>query len=122
MPRCLLLVLAIAGLAGTAEPIPFFDRTRQPLEYAGPGRELPEPAELHEVRIGYFGPGDPDHPAAGDLWCAASLALEEANAAGGYRGRPFRLVARWSDNPWTGGAAKVTEMVYTDQVWALLGG
>ena len=31
-------------------------------------------------------------------------------------------MARWSDNPWTGGAAQLTQLVYTDKVWALLGG
>ena len=74
------------------------------------------------MRIGYFGPDDPAHPEAGDLWCAAVLAIEQANQQGGYRGKPFRLVARWSDNPWTGGAAQLTQMVYADGVWAIVGG
>ena len=101
---------------------PFFDRRKLPLEYAGPGREDPDPENLAEVRIGYFGPDDPAHPEAGDLWCAAVLAIEQANQQGGYQGKPFRLVARWSDNPWTGGAAQVTQMVYADGVWAIVGG
>ena len=101
---------------------PFFDRRKLPLEYAGPGREETEPKDLTEVRIGYFGPDDPAHPEGGDLWCAASLAVEQANQQDGYRGKPFRLVARWSDNPWTGGAAHLTRMVYADGVWAILGG
>ena len=100
----------------------FFDRRTLPLEYAGPGRDTPEPEDLAEVRIGYFGPDDPAHLEAGDLWCAAVLAIEQANRQGGYQGKPFRLVARWSDNPWTGGAAHVTQMVYADGVWALVGG
>lgn len=131
--RCLrwLLGLALVAACGTAvgaaappiaAPPPFFDRRELPLEYAGPGREAPEPEDVTEVRIGYFGPGDPAHPEGGDLWCAASLAVEQANQQGGYRGRPFRLVARWSDDPWTGGAAHLTRMVYTDRVWAILGG
>lgn len=131
-----LLPLAIAILAGgtlaaCAEPpplapsgarTPFFDRRELPLEYAGPGREDPEPHDIQEVRLGYFGPDDPSHPDGGDLWRAAVLAIDEANRQGGYQGKPFRLVARWSDNPWTGGAAKVTQLVYSDNVWALLGG
>ncbi len=100
----------------------FFDRRTLPLEYAGPGRDAPEPENVAEVRIGYFGPDDPAHPEAGDLWCAAVLAIEQANGQGGYQGKPFRLVARWSDNPWTGGAAHVTQMVYADGVWAIVGG
>jgi len=100
----------------------FFDSRALPLEYAGPGRETPEPENVTEVRIGYFGPDDPAHPEGGDLWCAAVLAVEQANQHGGYQGKPFRLVARWSDNPWTGGAAHVTQMVYADGVWAIVGG
>jgi len=131
---CSLLALAViaAGcLVAAAEPpavpppgakAPFFDRRKLPLDYAGPGREATEPEDLTEVRIGYFGPADPAHPEGGDLWCAASLAVEQANRQGGYRGKPFRLVARWSDNPWTGGAAHLTRMVYEDGVWAILGG
>ena len=100
----------------------FLDRRQLPLEYAGPGREIADPDPLPEVRIGYFGPDDPSHPEAGDLWSAASLAVEQANRQGGYRGQPFRLVPGWSDNPWSGGAAEVTRMVYRDEVWAIVGG
>lgn len=106
----------------TAAEVPFLDRRTQPLEQSSPDRDLPEPNDVTEVRIGYFGPDDPTHPDAADLWRAATLAIEQANEQGGYRSKPFRLVARWSDNPWTGGAADVTRLVYSDRVWAILGG
>ena len=66
---------------------PFFDAREHTTEYAGPGREAPEPTDVAEVLIGYFGPHDPRDPQGGDLWCAAQLAIEEANARGGCRGR-----------------------------------
>ncbi len=75
-----------------------------------------------EVRIGYFGPSSTDHPSAGDMWCAASLALEQANEAGGYEGAPFRLISAWSENPWGSGVADVARMAYVDKVWAMVGG
>lgn len=100
---------------------PFFDRRTRELQYPGPGREQPEPEDVREVLIGYFGPSDPAHP-EGDLWCAAQLALQQSNRQGGYRGKPFRLIPRWSDSPWTAGAAHVAQMVYGDQVWAVLAG
>ncbi len=100
----------------------FHDGRKQPLEYVGPGREQPEPTNVEEVRIGYFGPDDPNHAEFGTLWSAAQIAIDQANHQGGYRGKPFRLVARWSDNPWTGGAAQATRMVYGDGVWAIVGG
>ncbi len=79
-------------------------------------------SDLREVRIGYFGPDDPDHPVGGAIWKGAKLAIEEANAAGGYRGLPFRLVQEWDENPWSGGAAGVVHMVYEEGVWAVIGG
>ena len=78
---------------------PFFNAREQQADYAGPGRELPAPLEIEEVLIGYFGPDDPDDPQFGGLWRAARAAVEEANRGGGYRGKPFRLVAGWSENP-----------------------
>jgi branched-chain amino acid transport system substrate-binding protein len=56
------------------------------------------------------------------MWCAASLAIEEANQAGGYKGLPFRLAAGWSDNPWASGVKEVTRMAYMHKVWAIIGG
>lgn len=74
------------------------------------------------VDIGYFGPPVHAHPLAGDMWCAAEVALEEANRAGGYRGKPFRLKHAWSDQPWGTGVRDVARLVYDDEVWALIGG
>lgn len=130
-----LVLLGVASLAAAAGAEPgavvrkpgegrsvFHDGRERPLEYVGPGREQSEPTDLEEVRIGYFGPADPAHAEFGDLWSAAQIAIDQANRQGGYRGKPFRLVARWSDNPWTGGAAQATRLVYSDQVWAIVGG
>lgn len=75
-----------------------------------------------DVLIGYFGPSDANHPEGGDLWCAALLAIEQANDTGGYQGRPFKLVPGWSENPWGSGVKDLTRMVYQDRVWAIVGG
>jgi branched-chain amino acid transport system substrate-binding protein len=48
-------------------------------------------------------------------------AIEEVNKDGGYNGRPFRLVPKWSDSPWTAGGRMVVEMAYNDRVWAIVG-
>ena len=120
-----LMLITSTLLAAPMEPPTqevFFDaRVRQP-DYAGPGRELPEPADVDEVLLGYFGPDDPDDPEGGDMWCAAQLAVEEANRRGGYRGKKFRLVAGWSKDGWGTGVVQVTRMVYYDKVWAIVGG
>jgi len=108
------------GLARADKP--FFNAREHRTEYAGPGRNTPAPREVDEVLIGYFGPSDPDDSQGGDMWFAAQMAVEEANAAGGYREKPFRLVPGWSENPWGSGVAHVTRMAYTDKVWAVIGG
>jgi len=103
-------------------PQPFFRLREHRTEYAGPGREEPPADEVDEIRIGYFGPDDPAHPEGGQMWLAARLAVEEANREGGYRGKPFRLVPAWSENPWGTGVAQVARMVYAERVWAIVGG
>jgi ABC-type branched-subunit amino acid transport system substrate-binding protein len=124
----IILVLSFMVLAGDihaekqSSRTVFFDARKLETKYAGPGREEIAPKDIKEVLIGYFGPNTVSHPKGGDMWCAASLAIEEANRAGGYKGLPFRLVTGWSDNPWGTGISKVVRMAYVDKVWAIIGG
>jgi ABC-type branched-subunit amino acid transport system substrate-binding protein len=117
-----LLALAVACLAQDSAPKPYRDVRKTPLSYNGPGRDDPEPTDVQEVRIGYFGPPDASDGNGGQVWQGANLAIEEANRHGGYRGLPFRLVPAWDQNPWTGGVAKLARVVYGDKVWAIIGG
>ncbi len=107
------------GVPRAAEP--YKAPSPEPLDFRGPGREEPEPG-VDEVVIGWFGPGDPDHPEFGDYWRGAVLAVEQENAAGGYRGKPFRLVPAWSESPWKAGIVDVTRLVYERGAWAVIGG
>jgi branched-chain amino acid transport system substrate-binding protein len=100
----------------------FFDARACQVNYAGPGREKLPPGNIKEVLIGYFGPCTASDPEGGDMWRAASLAVEEANREGGCNGLPFRLVAGWSDNPWGSGVTEVARMAYVHKVWAIIGG
>jgi branched-chain amino acid transport system substrate-binding protein len=100
---------------------PFKKPSGQPLDFRGPGREEPEP-DVDEVVLGWFGPGDPDHPDFGDLWRGATLALEQENVAGGYHGKPFRLLPAWSESPWKAGIVDLTRLVYDRGAWAVIGG
>ena len=101
--KIILMLLTLSGMmwAGHenspkhASCAPYFDARSHPAGYSGPGREASDPLDVNEVRIGYFGPSKKSDPEGGDMWCAASLAIEEANRAGGYKGLPFRLVAEW---------------------------
>ena len=115
--------LAAVGADAPADrPRPLLDARDRAVEYHGPGREAPPPAELREILIALFGPEDEDHPEWGEIRRGAVLALEEANAAGGCEGLPFRLVSTWSDNPWGSGASDLARLVYREGVWAILGG
>ncbi len=73
------------------------------------------------VKIGYYGPADAEHPVGGAAWLGAMLAVEEANAGGGYEGRPFVIVQEWDENPWSGGAAGVVRMAYEERVAGIIG-
>jgi len=82
----------------------------------------PSLSDINEVLIGYFGPTDPCAPDGVEMWRAASLAIEQANQAGGYKGLPFRLVPAWSSDPWGSGVKQVVRLVYIDKVRAIIGG
>ena len=108
--------------------------------YAGAGRDLPEPTNLTEVRIGFFGPIEhtPEEQFGQRMLQGAQLAVEEANARGGYGGKPFRLMLHNDYDNWQTGAVygedrptdptiwgsasnEVVKMVYDDQDWAIFG-
>jgi ABC-type branched-subunit amino acid transport system substrate-binding protein len=86
-----------------------------PVEFTGPRGATLAATGLPEVRIGLFAPD------SSDVSSGARLAVEQLNAAGGFGGIPLRLVERWSDNPWSGGAREMVRLVYDDSVWAVLG-
>jgi ABC-type branched-subunit amino acid transport system substrate-binding protein len=120
-------LLVCCGFWGASQEAPrqasteYKDSRKSPSTFEGPGRELPEPDNVREVLIGYYGPASDSHPDGGILWQGATLAIEEANREGGYYGKPFRLVSGWSENPWRAGAAFVTRMAFKDRVWAIIG-
>jgi branched-chain amino acid transport system substrate-binding protein len=94
--------------------------SRKDLQIPSPGKKTPAGAK--EVRIGYFGPSDPKDPRGGDMWLAAQWAVQQANDAGGYRGRPFKLLGAWSKSPWANGAKDLFSLVYKDRICAIIGG
>jgi branched-chain amino acid transport system substrate-binding protein len=108
--------------------------------YTGSGRDIPEPKNLTEVRIGFFGPieHNPEQAFGLRMLHGAQLAVEEANARGGYGGTPFKLMLHndydnWQakavygeDRPtdptiWGSASNEVVKMVYDDQDWAIFG-
>ena len=93
-----------------------------PPEFTGPGREKPEP-DVDSVRIGLLAPLERSHEAyiGQRMLAAAQLAVDEANAAGGYRGKPFKLIVRNDTGLWGASANEIVSFSYVDSVWAVIG-
>lgn len=108
--------------------------------YSGAARDLPDPKNLTEIRIGFFGPieHNPESIFGLRMLHGAQLAVEQANARGGYGGKPFKLMLHndydnWQaktvygdDRPtdptiWGSASNEVVKMVYDDQDWAIFG-
>ena len=104
------------------------------MEYTGPGRAIPEPEEVETVKLGFIGPimstvsvatGGKSHeePLGIKMLQGSRLAIEEANARGGYHNRdvPFELVVSNDNGLWGASGNEIVKMAYKDKVWAILG-
>ncbi|HNQ22712.1 MAG TPA: ABC transporter substrate-binding protein [Phycisphaerae bacterium] len=113
---------------------PFKEHFLEQMEYTGPGRALPEPENLTSVKIGFIGPimstvsvatgGKSHEETLGvSMLRGAMLAIEQANAAGGYRKRnlPFELVVSNDNGLWGASGNEIIKLAYKDRVWAILG-
>jgi ABC-type branched-subunit amino acid transport system substrate-binding protein len=94
----------------------------EPQAFTGAGREKPEPTGLSEVRIGILAPleGNVLVPQGTQLLQGATLAVEEANKKGGYKGLPFKILPHNDVGLWGAAANEVVKMG-DEGVWAILG-
>jgi ABC-type branched-subunit amino acid transport system substrate-binding protein len=114
---------------------PYKEFFLEQLEYTGPGRAIPEPGPgLKSVKIGFIGPlvstvsvatgGKSHEEILGKMMLkGAQLAIEEANADGGYyrRGIPFELKVVNDNGLWGSSGNEIVNLAYKDNVWAILG-
>jgi ABC-type branched-subunit amino acid transport system substrate-binding protein len=113
---------------------PFKEHFLAQMEYTGPGRAIPEPEHVDTVKIGFLGPIMPTVSVATGgksheevlgiaMLQGARLAIEHANAAGGYHKRkiPFELTIRNDNGLWGASGNEIIRMAYIDKVWAILG-
>lgn len=56
-----------------------------------------------------------------DVIAAAELAIDRANAAGGYKNREFELQVRSAEGFWGAGSKESVSLVYEDRVRAIIG-
>ncbi len=96
------------------------------MEYDGAARSEPDPdlKELKAVNIGFLGPLGKDNaesPYGIAMLHGAQMALDEANARGGYHGKPFELKIH-NDLPlWGASSMDIVQMRYKEDAWAMLG-
>jgi branched-chain amino acid transport system substrate-binding protein len=96
------------------------------LDDAGAARSEPDGnlTALKTINIGFLGPLDADNedsPYGIAMLHGAQLAVAEANASGGYRGKPFALTIHDDLALWGASSMAIVDMRYKDQAWAMLG-
>jgi ABC-type branched-subunit amino acid transport system substrate-binding protein len=119
---------------------PYDTNYTHPNIYSGAARDVPVPTDLTEVRIGFIGPvaKQADQVFGLRMLHGAQLAIDEANARGGYGGKPFRLMVHDDYNNWqlrseygperpTDSAIwgspsdEAVKMIYDENDWAIFG-
>ena len=94
----------------------------EPMKFNGAGREIKPPSNIKEVRIGFLGPleGSILINLGKQMLQGATMALEEANSRGGYKGIPYKLMIHNDAGLW-GAAANEIVAMDDEGVWAWLG-
>lgn len=123
--------MACPGAQPSQPVAPYRNLRDAKLEYHGPEEDA---STSSEVRIGWFGPTAKTNQMGAEMWWAACLAVEEANAFedsspertadlrdAGRAPLRFRLSPCWTADPWGGGAAQLARMVYQERPLALIG-
>ena len=119
---------------------PYYENYTHPNIYTGAARDIPDPKDVKEVRIGFLGPiaKQADQVYGLRMLHGAQMAIDDANARGGYGGKPFRLMVHDNYSNWQfgaeGGGERPTDpaiwgapldesvkMVYDEKVWAVFG-
>ena len=138
----------VAPYAGTPQDLkpfehfakPYFQNYTHPNLYSGAARDIPDPTDVKQVRIGFLGPiaKQADQAYGLRMLNGAQMAIDEATARGGYGGKPFRLMVHDDYTNWQFGAEggeqrptdsaiwgapldEAVKMVYDEKVWALFG-
>jgi branched-chain amino acid transport system substrate-binding protein len=121
---------------------PYYEYYQDLVEYNGAARDIPDPnlKDLDAIRIGFLAPlyDHPDQVLGNRMLDGATMAIDEANTAGGYGGKSFRLITHNDYDNWQIASAAATgvskdsaiwgaasndavRMIYDDKVWAMFG-
>jgi branched-chain amino acid transport system substrate-binding protein len=95
------------------------------LEYHGAAELRPDGSvsNLDEVAIGFMSPiqNNPESVFGLPELRGAQLALEQANARGGYKGKPYVLKIHNESALWGASSAELVKMLFNENCWAMLG-
>jgi branched-chain amino acid transport system substrate-binding protein len=96
------------------------------LDYGGSARNQPDGdvASLKAINVGFLGPLDADNEDSVygiAMLHGAQLAFDEANASGGFYGKPFALKIYDDLALWGASSMAIVDMRFKDQAWAMLG-
>jgi ABC-type branched-subunit amino acid transport system substrate-binding protein len=104
---------------------PYYQHYVDLVEYNGAARDIPvvPVGAVSEVRIGFIGPLENHLDAAlgKKMLNGAQMAIGEANAVGGYGGKPFKLMLHNDSAIWGAASNELVKMVYDDEDWAMFG-
>jgi len=122
-----------ANMPPAARPYASFRRPYQEwyvqpdtLDYGGAARSEPDGdvSALKAINIGFLGPLDADNedsPYGIAMLHGAQLAVDEVNASGGFRDKPFALTIHNDLALWGASSMAIVDMRFKDQAWAMLG-
>jgi len=103
---------------------PYYQNYTSTPEYNGPAREeKAAPASaVDSVDIGFMAPLEhhKDQALGQAMLHGAQMAIDEANAHGGYGGKPFRLKIHADSAIWGASSNELVKMVYDEKVWAMM--
>ena len=93
--------------------------------YNGAAEKRPDGdlSKLSEVAIGFFAPieNNPESIFGIPELHGAQLAIEEANARGGYHGKPYSLKLHNESALWGASSTELVKMLFNENCWAMLG-
>jgi ABC-type branched-subunit amino acid transport system substrate-binding protein len=80
-------------------------------------------AQLGEVAIGFMGPivNNPESIFGVAELHGVQLAIEQANARGGYKGKPYALKIHNESALWGASSTELVKMRFNENCWAMLG-
>ena len=104
---------------------PYYQNYTSTPDYTGVADYVPplKASDVSEVAIGFLGPiyQHKDIALGMAMLHGAEMAVDEANARGGYGGRPFHLKIHNDAATWGASSNEIVKMIYDEKVWAMLG-